>query len=96
MLPLSWPTVANLHPLAPADTLSGYAEMVSQLESWLSVITGFHRTSIQPNAGSQGEYAGLLAIRGYHTSQRPGPPERLPHPRQRPRHQPRQCGHVPA
>ena len=72
MLPLSWPTVANLHPLAPADTLSGYAEMVSQLESWLSVITGFHRTSIQPNAGSQGEYAGLLAIRGYHASQGQG------------------------
>ena len=69
MLPLSWPTVANIHPLAPADTLSGYAEMISQLESWLSVITGFHRTSIQPNAGSQGEYAGLLAIRGYHASE---------------------------
>ena len=72
MLPLSWPSVANLHPLAPADTLSGYAEMVSQLESWLSVITGFHSTSIQPNAGSQGEYAGLLAIRGYHASQGQG------------------------
>ncbi len=69
MLPLSWRTVANLHPLAPADTLSGYAEMVSQLESWLTVITGFHSTSIQPNAGSQGEFAGLLAIRGYHASQ---------------------------
>ncbi|MES2470524.1 MAG: aminomethyl-transferring glycine dehydrogenase [Verrucomicrobiota bacterium] len=72
MLPLSWPTVANLHPLAPADTLSGYAGMVSQLESWLSIITGFHRTSIQPNAGSQGEYAGLLAIRSYHASQGQG------------------------
>ena len=72
MLPLSWPTVANIHPLAPADTLSGYAEMVSQLESWLSVITGFHSTSIQPNAGSQGEYAGLLAIRGYHAARGQG------------------------
>ena len=72
MLPLSWSTVASLHPLAPADTLSGYSEMVSQLESWLSTITGFHSTSIQPNAGSQGEYAGLLAIRGYHASQGQG------------------------
>ena len=72
MLPLSWPSVANIHPLAPADTLSGYSEMVSQLESWLSVITGFHSTSIQPNAGSQGEYAGLLAIRGYHGTQGQG------------------------
>ena len=72
MLPLSWPSVANIHPLAPADTLSGYSEIVSQLESWLSVITGFHSTSIQPNAGSQGEYAGLLAIRGYHGTQGQG------------------------
>ncbi len=66
MLPLSWKTVNGLHPFAPADQVKGYAEMTGQLETWLAEITGFHSVSLQPNAGSQGEYAGLLAIREFH------------------------------
>ena len=66
MLPVSWPGVANLHPFAPAGHTEGYGEMVDQLERWLAEITGFDAVSLQPNAGSQGEYAGLLAIRRYH------------------------------
>jgi glycine dehydrogenase len=68
MLPVSWPEFAWLHPFAPADQAEGYAEMFRQLEAWLAEITGFAATSLQPNAGSQGEYAGLLAIRAYHES----------------------------
>src|SRR5438552_1080870 len=66
MLPISWPEFARLHPFAPADQTFGYREMAEQLEYWLGEITGFAAVSLQPNAGSQGEYAGLLAIRGYH------------------------------
>ena len=66
MLPVSWPSVKDIHPFAPAGHRMGYATMLSELESWLAEITGFHAVSLQPNAGSQGEYAGLLAIRGYH------------------------------
>ena len=66
MLPVSWKSVNGLHPFSPAEETKGYAEMASQLESWLAEITGFHSVSLQPNAGSQGEYAGLLAIRGFH------------------------------
>ncbi|MEM7145700.1 MAG: aminomethyl-transferring glycine dehydrogenase [Verrucomicrobiota bacterium] len=66
MMPLSWPEVAKLHPFAPADQAEGYAAMFSDLESWLAAATGFAAVSLQPNAGSQGEYAGLLAIRAYH------------------------------
>ena len=68
MLPVTWETVGSLHPLAPLDQASGYAEMAAQLETWLAEITGFAAVSLQPNAGSQGEYAGLLAIRGWHLS----------------------------
>jgi glycine dehydrogenase (decarboxylating) len=68
MLPVSWPKVANLHPFAPAEHTEGYRKLTSDLESWLATITGFDAVSLQPNAGSQGEYAGLLAIRGYHQS----------------------------
>jgi len=68
MLPMSWPEVGGLHPFAPADQTAGYREMCSQLEGWLAELTGFAAVSLQPNAGSQGEYAGLLAIRGYHRS----------------------------
>ena len=68
MLPIAWPEFANIHPFAPANQTIGYRELISQLEVWLSAITGFHATSLQPNAGSQGEYAGLLAIRAYHQS----------------------------
>ncbi len=68
MMPVSWPTVANLHPFAPAAHSTGYKAMTDDLEAWLSEITGFDGVSLQPNAGSQGEYAGLIAIRRYHLS----------------------------
>ena len=66
MIPLSWPEVSSLHPFVPADQSIGYREMLSILEGWLAEVTGFAGVSLQPNAGSQGEYAGLLAIRRYH------------------------------
>jgi len=66
MEPVSTPGFAELHPFAPAEDAEGYRELIGQLESWLAEATGYDRVSIQPNAGSQGELAGLLAIRGYH------------------------------
>lgn len=66
MMPLSWPEVSTLHPFVPADQSIGYREMLKLLEDWLAEITGFAGVSLQPNAGSQGEYSGLLAIRRYH------------------------------
>ena len=66
MMPVSWPSVANLHPFAPKEHSVGYRAMTDELEAWLAEITGFDAVSLQPNAGSQGEYAGLLAIRGFH------------------------------
>jgi glycine dehydrogenase len=68
MLPVTWESVSALHPSAPADQSLGYQKMARQLEDWLAEITGFAAVSLQPNAGSQGEYAGLLAIRAYHQS----------------------------
>ncbi len=68
MFPISWPEFAKLHPFAPNDQTAGYREMCDQLEKWLAEITGFAAVSLQPNAGSQGEYAGLLAIYEYHQS----------------------------
>jgi glycine dehydrogenase len=68
MFPISWPEFAKLHPFAPDSQTSGYREMCDQLERWLAEITGFAAVSLQPNAGSQGEFAGLLAIRKYHAS----------------------------
>ncbi|MGL4399472.1 MAG: aminomethyl-transferring glycine dehydrogenase [Luteolibacter sp.] len=68
MIPLSWPEVSSLHPLVPADQSQGYREMLGLLEDWLMEVTGFAGISLQPNAGSQGEYAGLLAIYQYHRS----------------------------
>ncbi len=68
MMPLSWPEVSSLHPFVPADQSHGYREMLAVLEDWLAEVTGFAGVSLQPNAGSQGEYAGLLAIRRYHLS----------------------------
>ncbi|MBL4810060.1 MAG: aminomethyl-transferring glycine dehydrogenase [Phycisphaerales bacterium] len=68
MVPVSWREFAHMHPFAPADQCKGYFELFDQLESWLAEITGFEAVSLMPNAGSQGEYAGLLAIRGYHES----------------------------
>jgi glycine dehydrogenase len=66
MLPLTWPTVGGLHPFAPREQADGYARLFEELEAWLAEITGFAGISLQPNAGSQGEYAGLLVIRAYH------------------------------
>jgi glycine dehydrogenase len=66
MIPITWPEFANVHPFAPADQLAGYAELNTQLSAWLGQATGYAGVSLQPNAGSQGEYAGLLAIRGWH------------------------------
>src|SRR5207237_8790476 len=68
MFPISWPEFARLHPFAPDSQTSGYRELFVQLEHWLAEITGFAAVSLQPNAGSQGEFAGLLAIREYHAS----------------------------
>ncbi|MEP6603537.1 MAG: aminomethyl-transferring glycine dehydrogenase, partial [Spartobacteria bacterium] len=72
MFPISWPEFAKVHPFAPADQTTGYIDMCKQLEEWLAEITGFAAVSLQPNAGSQGEYAGLLAIREYHASRGEG------------------------
>jgi glycine dehydrogenase len=65
---VTWPEFASLHPFAPAEDTLGYQELVRELSAWLSDITGYEAVSLQPNAGSQGELAGLLAIRGYHRS----------------------------
>ena len=66
MLPVTWPEFGKMHPFAPIHQAEGYRALFEQLEGWLSEITGFAATSLQPNAGSQGEYAGLLVIRRYH------------------------------
>ena len=68
MEPISWPEFAGIHPYAPADQTQGYAELVTQLQDWLAEITGYAAVSVQPNGGSQGEFAGLLAIKAYHES----------------------------
>ncbi|HET6828021.1 MAG TPA: aminomethyl-transferring glycine dehydrogenase [Ramlibacter sp.] len=65
MIPITWPEFAHVHPFAPRDQLQGYAELDEQLRAWLCEATGYAGISLQPNAGSQGEYAGLLAIRGW-------------------------------
>jgi len=66
LIPVSWPEFSKLHPFAPADQTKGYQQIITDLENYLSEITGFAATSLQPNSGAQGEYAGLLAIRQYH------------------------------
>lgn len=68
MYPITWPEFSSIHPFAPENQTEGYRTVFRQLESWLSQVTGFPGISLQPNAGSQGEYAGLLAIRNYHLS----------------------------
>jgi glycine dehydrogenase len=68
MIPITWPEFANIHPFAPADQRQGYAELDQQLRDWLCQATGYAGISLQPNAGSQGEYAGLLAIRAFHAA----------------------------
>lgn len=72
MIPVTWAEFGNIHPYAPADQTAGYAELFRTLEEWLAEITGFAAVSLQPNAGSQGEYAGLLAIRAYHEARGQG------------------------
>ena len=66
MIPISWPEFSRLHPFAPDDQSHGYRILFQQLEDWLAKVTGFSAVSLQPNAGSQGEYAGLMVIRAYH------------------------------
>ncbi|WP_433493214.1 aminomethyl-transferring glycine dehydrogenase [Micromonospora sp. CA-248089] len=66
MEPITWPEFAHLHPFAPDTQTAGYRELIAQLEGWLAEVTGYDAVSVQPNAGSQGELAGLLAIRAYH------------------------------
>ncbi|MFM8238322.1 MAG: aminomethyl-transferring glycine dehydrogenase [Actinomycetota bacterium] len=68
MEPITWPQWAGIHPFAPLDQVAGYLRLFADLEAWLAEITGYDAVSLQPNAGSQGEYAGLLAIRAYHRS----------------------------
>lgn len=67
---ISWPGFAGLHPFVPPEQAAGYAELIGDLTTWLAEITGYAAVSVQPNAGSQGEFAGLLAIRGYHEGRR--------------------------
>lgn len=72
MEPITWPAFADLHPFAPAEDAAGLLEVVSDLQRWLAALTGYDAVSLQPNAGSQGELAGLLAIRAYHRSRGEG------------------------
>jgi glycine dehydrogenase len=72
MLPVTWPEWSRLHPFAPADQTRGYQKLFRDLETWLAEITGLAAVSLQPNAGSQGEYSGLLAIRAYHAARSEG------------------------
>ncbi|MES2937682.1 MAG: aminomethyl-transferring glycine dehydrogenase [Pseudomonadota bacterium] len=72
MIPITWPEFAHIHPFAPRDQLQGYAELDEQLRAWLCEATGYAGVSLQPNAGSQGEYAGLLAIQAWHASRGQG------------------------
>jgi glycine dehydrogenase len=72
MIPITWEAFASLHPYAPADQAAGYARLIGDLEKWLADITGYDAVSLQPNAGSQGEFAGLLAIRAWHASRGQG------------------------
>ncbi|MCW2880274.1 MAG: hypothetical protein JWQ95_4374 [Sphaerisporangium sp.] len=66
MEPITWPEIAGIHPYAPVDQVEGYLRLIKDLEGWLAEVTGYDAVSLQPNAGSQGEFAGLLAIRAYH------------------------------
>ncbi len=81
MEPVSWPGFAGLHPFAPLEQTAGYLELIGSLESRLAALTGYDAVSVQPNAGSQGELAGLLAIRGYHASRGVSGTRCLPDPR---------------
>ncbi|HIC64109.1 MAG TPA: aminomethyl-transferring glycine dehydrogenase, partial [Gemmatimonadetes bacterium] len=72
MVGVTWPEIGRIHPFAPSDQMEGYQIIFSDLERWLAQITGFTATSLQPNSGAQGEYAGLLVIRAYHEDQGEG------------------------
>ncbi len=72
MIPVTWPDFGALHPFAPVSQAAGYQEMFTDLQNWLCEITGYDAVSLQPNSGAQGEYAGLLAIRGYHKNRGEG------------------------
>ena len=72
MIPITWPEFANIHPFAPRDQMQGYAELDEQLRAWLCQATGYAGISLQPNAGSQGEYAGLLVIKAFHAAKGQG------------------------
>jgi len=72
MIPVTWPEFGRMHPFAPADQWKGYAELFRTLEAWLCDVTGFAGVSLQPNSGSQGEYAGLMVIRAWHESRGEG------------------------
>jgi glycine dehydrogenase len=72
MLPITWPEFAQIHPFVPLDQAAGYLELFGDLERWLGAITGYDAVSLQPNSGAQGEFAGLLAIRGFHDSRGEG------------------------
>jgi glycine dehydrogenase len=72
LIPVSWPEFSKIHPFAPVNQTAGYLQMIKELENYLSIITGFAATSLQPNSGAQGEYAGLLAIRRYHIARGEG------------------------
>ena len=88
MIPITLPQVNAIHPFVPAEQVTGYQQMLTKLKEYLAEITGFHTVSLQPNAGSQGEYAGLLAIQGYHQSKGNKDRNICPHSSQRARHQP--------
>jgi glycine dehydrogenase len=68
MLPVTWPELSNIHPFVPLNQVMGYRKIILDLETWLSEITGFAATSLQPNSGAQGEFSGLMVIRAYHES----------------------------
>ena len=84
MVPLTWPEFGSMHPFAPADQTRGYLKLFADLERDLADVTGLPGVSLQPNAGSQGEYAGLMVIRAYHKSRGAGSAQRMPHPRHPP------------
>ena len=87
MAAVTWPEFARMHPFAPEADVEGYLALIEQLEGWLAEVTGYDAVSLQPNAGSQGELAGLLAIRGYHRANGDARAHGLPHPVERARHQ---------
>ena len=70
LIPVSWPEFSAIHPFAPKNQWKGYKQIITELEQWLSNITGFAATSLQPNSGAQGEYAGLLVIKAYHADKK--------------------------